>query len=307
MVSIAVKQRYQAFGYTVASDIVFPELIQSQDDSCDDVTIQLGDLTAEWQQLGIAERASFVTEQRIVFKIANTAIFAIQDGATITVSPLPDADEDHIRLYLLGSCMGALLFQRKVLPLHGSAIVIGGKAYAFVGDSGAGKSTLASAFLQRGHQLISDDVIAISLSAEGIPMVTPSYPQQKLWQQSLDGFGMQNTNLRPIFQRETKFTVPVRSMFQSEPLPLAGVFELRKGELDTIQCQPITGLARLSMLYQNTYRNNFIARMKLQEWHLRMTATIVNQLLLFTITRPLSGFTAPDIVNRILQIIDQEG
>ena len=38
--------------------------------------------------------------------------------------------------------MGALLMQRKILPLHGSAIAIDGKAYAFVGDSGAGKSTL---------------------------------------------------------------------------------------------------------------------------------------------------------------------
>ena len=52
----------------------------------------------------------------------------------------------------------------------------------FVGDSGAGKSTLASAFLNRGYQLLSDDVIPVSLSQNHIPMVTPSYPQQKLWQ-----------------------------------------------------------------------------------------------------------------------------
>ena len=44
---------------------------------------------------------------------------------------------------------------------------------------------LASAFLNRGYQLLSDDVIAVSLSQEeSIPFVTPSYPQQKLWQES---------------------------------------------------------------------------------------------------------------------------
>ena len=59
---------------------------------------------------------------------------------------------------------GALLMQRKILPLHGSAVAIDGKAYAIVGDSGAGKSTLASAFLNKGYQLLSDDVIAVSLS-----------------------------------------------------------------------------------------------------------------------------------------------
>ena len=62
--------------------------------------------------------------------------------------------------------MGAILMQRRLLPLHGSAIAINGKAYAIVGDSGAGKSTLASAFLNKGYQLISDDVIAVSLSQE---------------------------------------------------------------------------------------------------------------------------------------------
>ena len=77
---------------------------------------------------------------------------------------MKEADEDKIRLYILGTCMGALLMQRKILPLHGSAIAIDGKAYAFVGDSGAGKSTLASAFLSKGYKLLSDDVIAVSLS-----------------------------------------------------------------------------------------------------------------------------------------------
>ena len=76
------------------------------------------------------------------------------------------ANEDHVRLYILGTCMGALLLQRKILPLHGSAIAINGKAYAIVGDSGAGKSTLASAFLNKGYQLLSDDVIPVSLSNE---------------------------------------------------------------------------------------------------------------------------------------------
>ena len=37
-------------------------------------------------------------------------------------------DEDIIRLYILGTCMGAILMQRKILPLHGSAIAINGKA-----------------------------------------------------------------------------------------------------------------------------------------------------------------------------------
>ena len=80
--------------------------------------------------------------------------------------------------------------QRKILPLHGSAIAIEGKAYAIVGESGAGKSTLAASLLSRGYKLLSDDVIPILLSEKNIPFVVPAYPQQKLWLESLNQFEM---------------------------------------------------------------------------------------------------------------------
>ena len=110
----------------------------------------------------------------VMFNVPNIANFYIKDGKKIIVSPLDEIDEDVLRLYILGTCMGTILMQRKILPLHGSAIEIDGKVYAIVGDSGAGKSTLASAFLKQGYKLVSDDVIAVSVSEENpIPYVTP--------------------------------------------------------------------------------------------------------------------------------------
>ena len=105
--------------------------------------------------------------------------------------------------------------QRKVLPLHGSVVAINGKAYAFIGDSGVGKSTLASAFLAKGYELLSDDVIAVSLNQENCPIINPSYPQQKLWQESLNAFGMETSQYRPVYQRETKYAIPVVSKFSA--------------------------------------------------------------------------------------------
>ena len=88
--------------------------------------------------------------------------------------------------------MGAICTQRKNLPLHGSAVVMNGKAYAFVGESGAGKSTLASAFLSKDYRLLSDDVIPVTLSPDHIPYITPAYPQQKLWLESLNELGLES-------------------------------------------------------------------------------------------------------------------
>ena len=42
--------------------------------------------------------------------------------------------------------------EKDILPLHGSAVAINGKAYAFMGNSGAGKSTLASALINQGYE-----------------------------------------------------------------------------------------------------------------------------------------------------------
>ena len=76
--------------------------------------------------------------------------------------------------------MGIILMQRKILPLHGSAVAIDGKAYAFIGESGAGKSTLAAAFMNKGYELMTDDIVAISFKHNEIPIVTPAYASKTL-------------------------------------------------------------------------------------------------------------------------------
>ena len=122
----------------------------------------------------------FVINDEVMFNVPNIANFYIKDGNKIVVSPLGEIDEDVIRLYILGTCMGTILMQRKILPLHGSAIEIDGKVYAIVGDSGAGKSTLASAFLKQGYKLVSDDVIAVSLfSGKLYSLCSPSLSSTK--------------------------------------------------------------------------------------------------------------------------------
>lgn len=60
----------------------------------------------------------------------------MEQGKRIVVSPIPGADERKVRLFILGTCMAVIMMQRGILPLHGSAVVIDGWAYAFVGHSG---------------------------------------------------------------------------------------------------------------------------------------------------------------------------
>ncbi|OME83940.1 aldolase [Paenibacillus sp. FSL A5-0031] len=303
MLLTETKKVYRAFGLTIESEISLPELtpiLESSEQIDMEITIDYS-LADFFKQ----EPYDFVVDRQVVtVNMPDSGIFRIENGNKIIVSPHAGADEDLVRLYVLGTCIGALLLQRSIYPLHGSAIAIDGKAYAFVGRSGAGKSTLASAFIQRGYSLLSDDIIAVSqASPEQATLVIPAYPQQKLWQQSLDAFGVNNEELRSIFGRENKFCLPVESSFCSTALPLGGVFELITTESEQVAVLPVQKLARLDVLFQHTYRQFLVEKLGLTRWHFTLSASIGEALPIYTLQRPINGFTAPELVELILQTI----
>jgi hypothetical protein len=298
------KTIYKAFGYSIQSDIPLPELQQVDNpESNIDIAIRYSDLTAKWLELSVPPKKFFIAENLIIFWVPDLAIFAMEGGTNITISPEKGADEDKIRLYVLGSCMGAILMQRRILPLHGSAVVIDNKAYAFIGDSGHGKSTLASAFILRGFQLLTDDVIAVTLDIHNIPYVTPAYPQQKLWQESLDTFGMNSDQFRPVFDRETKYAIPVASHFSADTLPLAGIFELIKTDCSHATIRAIEKLERLPLLYRHTYRNFYLPKSGLTPWHFDTTARMSGNIDIYQLQRPLIESTVHQLTEMVLSSI----
>ncbi|MED4209314.1 aldolase [Priestia megaterium] len=306
MIDTVEKTTYKAFGLTVSSELPLPELTQVNiGDEAADVVMEKSDLFTLWSEKLISNEDSIIQENLVVFYIPKTAIFLIENGNKILFSPMEGAQEDELRLYILGTCMGTVLLHRKILPLHGSAIAIDGKVYAIVGESGAGKSTLASAFLKRGYQLLSDDVIPVAVTDENVPVVIPAYPQQKLWIESLNEFEMESSDYQPIIDRETKFAIPVQSQFADEPLPLAGVFELVKTDQDEIELHSIQKLERFYTLFTHTYRNFFVQKSGLMDWHFSTLAKIVNKIELYQLRRPTSRFTAHDLTDLILTTLNK--
>ncbi|MGG0588205.1 aldolase [Priestia megaterium] len=306
MIEIAEKTAYKAFGLTVSCELPLPELPQAGvAGGAADVVIKKSDLFALWSEKSVPNEDFIIQENLVMFHIPETAIFLIENGNKILFSPMEGAQEDELRLYILGTCMGTVLLHRKILPLHGSAIAIDGKVYAIVGESGAGKSTLASAFLKRGYQLLSDDVIPVAVTDENVPVVIPAYPQQKLWIESLNEFEMESSDYQPIIDRETKFAIPVQSQFADEPLPLAGVFELVKTDQDEIELHSIQKLERFYTLFTHTYRNFFVQKSGLMDWHFSTLAKIVNKIELYQLRRPTSRFTAHDLSDLILTTLNK--
>jgi hypothetical protein len=306
MLNVQEKVVYKAFGLKITSDIPLPELIRLNERvDIVDLEIKLEDLSKRWSELSNIQNAPLINERFVMFQVPNIATFLIREGSKISVSPINELNEDVIRLFLLGSCMGVILMQRGVFPLHGSAMVINGKAYAIIGESGAGKSTLASAFLDKGYQLLTDDIIAVSLSKDNIPFITPSYPQQKLWEESINYFGMEKKHYRSIFGRETKYCIPVIG-FSFDSYPLSGVFELVKNEKTGCKVTPINGLKGLHTLYKHTYRNYIITPLNLLESHFSFSAKVIDKIDLFRLERPLHHFSVHELTNIILNTIKGE-
>lgn len=297
---------YNAFGLNIKSEIPLPELSQSYTDEPPEVEILIANLDLEFGNKAYQQGRIIVDGQKVMFQISGAATFKIEDGQRIIVSPIKNADYNKIRLYILGTCMGILLMQRKILALHGSAVAIGGKAYAFVGDSGAGKSTLASAFMNNGFKLLTDDVIPVTIKENGLPFIFPTYPQQKLWDESLQYFDMDSRDYNPLFERENKFAIPVHSQYHDSPMILGGLFEITKNESNNIIINPINGLERFSRLYNQTFRKSLILRLGLTEWHFIESAKLIKNIKMYQIQRPIEAFTANELVDKILTIITEE-
>jgi hypothetical protein len=96
-----------------------------------------------------------------------TAVVA-NDGSLVDYYIEPGADEDAIGLAVTGPIAVFILHMRGRPSLHASAVVSNGRAVAFVGPAGQGKSTMAAAFLRKGAEFFSDDVLPLQLEQSRI-------------------------------------------------------------------------------------------------------------------------------------------
>lgn len=299
---------YQAYGLTLASDIALPELPPlTQPAAKTDVTIRVNpDLVAPGTDPADAgwtpiSPFAWVRDQGFYLTLPEIAQFAILDGQTIHVRPVEGIDAASVRVFLLGSVIGALLFQRGLLVLHGNAIDMGGQAMLCLGPSGAGKSTLAAAFSARGYPVLADDVVAI----DGDCAALPGIPRIKLWQDAATRLEIATDSLTRIRPGLEKLNLPMAAQAAPDPLPVRWVYLLGKGQTDQFELSPITGMARFQPLMNNTYRRRFMEGMALQPAHLTRCGQLAGRIHLTRVARPQTGFDIDGLVDHLLADMEQ--
>ncbi len=185
--------------------------------------------------------------------------YYVSGGNFISLVPYPDADKTTIELYLNGSAYGAILHQRKILPLHGSCFRYEGKGIMICGEAGAGKSSLTASFCLNGADFLTDDVTPV-LFREGKPYIWALSDRMKLWGDTLKQLGREAEGLHEILPGIGKYFYPVKGT-DGENFTLDLVYVLQKGECLAPEFTELTGSQKLIALRGEIYRHEYLQGM----------------------------------------------
>ena len=258
---------YKAFGLVIESELTIPQLSEVFDVRSDVRIIPA-------QLRGIVDpEAPTTAEGGCIIPTLNDTLFRVTNGNLIEADVCQEDTESNVAVYLMGSCMGAILVQRGFMLLHGSCVTDGRRSIQITGDSGAGKSTTAAEFLKNGWKLLTDDVTCI-FERDGVAMVQSSYPSQKLWQDALDRYEKGGDDIHSLYFNEDreKFGVNVADSFFDGVCPLSMIVRLVPADHPCF-VGPIEGMAKVDQLLRNTYRLYLIEK-RHQQRHFQRCVTL---------------------------------
>lgn len=223
---------YSAYGFILNSALPLPELFSGEGKADFFIEIDRHGYIAPHEPSPILCASASLNRVHLTWGAVGDLL--IEEGRRITVLPRPDADEDALRLFILGAGLGVLLHQRGLLVLHASGVVIGDRIIGFIGSKGWGKSTTAASLHQRGHALISDELLVVRFDDRDQPLVMPGPPQMRLWSDALVSTGGNPDSAIRVRTSIDKFNVNAANI-AVEALPFHSLYLLDIGEELIIQ------------------------------------------------------------------------
>lgn len=304
---------YTAYHLHIASDWALPALPPSQ--THPDIRLRQAHAATFPQPVQRESGWHIKTDGDIFLHAPELGLFGALNGKTVIAYPQPEIDATTWANFLISMGLNILLFQRGLLLLHASVIVIHGEAVAFLGASGWGKSTLAAVFGQHGHHIIADDTLAVDLSLPSAPTALPAYPQIKLYPDSLLRMGIAPEPLPRVMParrangEEKRFRL-MDNAFADAPMPLRRLYVLHKSDS--------TLLERLTPheAFRELLTHSFVGKMETQfgvrllsdtaraQTHLRQCTQLLTHIPMQRLHRPWSLNRLDEVVALIERDLD---
>lgn len=225
-----------------------------------------------------------VNEDDLTIVVDGVAKYRVQDGDKVSLQVYPEADQQSVQLFLNGSVFGAVLHQKRIIPLHGSSFIYNNKGVVICGDSGVGKSSITAAFCQNGATFINDDITPIVF--EGTQILIKSIRTSiKLWEDSLQTLGIENDNLQKIRPSLTKYYIPIDSI--KNDVPLEKLVILNQHHESEFEVVVPSGMNKYNLLRKNIYRKMYLRGMpQAAKHHFQQLLQMSEKIDLIAINRP---------------------
>ena len=184
--------RYRVYGMTMATDHPLSVPLPASDDPAD-LRFEVSETAPD--EIDVDRMAPTYAEGRRQDGRPHFAYHALGDRDVVRLIGAmdfhcwPDRIVCHLRVaehrYLIevalfGMVLSLWLERRGRLTLHGSTVVVGDRAIAFLSRQGGGKTSTVAAFVGAGPPLRADDLLVIA-RAEDRMVAEPGYPQLRLW------------------------------------------------------------------------------------------------------------------------------
>jgi len=290
---------YAAYGLIWRMPLACPKLRAALAGSAADVTVQYGELPPPPAHAVAAGPLRQVSSGEARFGLPGVARLLVRGGNEILIERQTDADDEMIRLLLVGTGAALLLHQRGRLPLHASAIVTPVGAALFMGHSGAGKSTLLNEFLRRGYPMLAEDLAAVRLEADGAAWVEPGVQITKLWADSAAQRGQSAVGLPRVRPELEKFVVPVTNGLADAPARLAAIYVLASHNQPTITLEERRDARKFNALLDHTWQKLVVKRMGLHAAHFQRAIVVANQSRIVRVQRPDDGFRLKELADAV--------
>lgn len=246
---------YRLFGFTVATNQALPIFGRGLEPrtSTPDIWVELQEVEGRLGEWGSGFEPA-PDKFRIWYQTPDTFVECevAADGHRISVFLEGAFDLTNVGLLLSGVIVKYASRLMGRVGLHASVVALQGRAFGFLGPKGAGKSTTAALFRQEGFDVLSDDLLLLSMDGREGFLVESGPSELRLWDDALDILKAERRHEHGAIYRTGKKHIPLDCPTQSSRAKLAGLYILTTDSASSTSVSPpLPAIRAVQMLMAN--------------------------------------------------------